>query len=320
METQYDVIIIGGGPAGLSAAQYAGRSNLKTLVIEEKGEGGQAVLIDSLENYPGILEPVNGFEFAMNMKQQAERFGASFVNGKVAGISRKEGLFNVPIDSGSGEPVVYVSKTVILATGAEHRHLGVPGEKELYGKGVSYCATCDGPFFRNKHIVVVGGGDAACDEAAFLARLTDRVTMIHRKDKFRAQKSLAERTLRNPHIKVRFNSVVTEILGTANNPAKVSGVTIQNTATGETEDLPCDAVFIFVGMIPRNELASLAKQDESGYLITDETMQTSIQGLFAAGDLRAKTFRQVVTATADGAIAAHSAATCIDQQACEAPR
>ena len=203
--------IIGGGTAGLAAAQYAGRSNLTTLVIEEKSEGGQAVLIDRLENYPGILEPVNGWDFANTMKKQAEAFGAEFMYAKVTGLGRKGETFHIPLEAGEGaEPETLQARTVILATGADHRTLGVPGEAEYYGRGVSYCATCDGPFFRNKHIVVVGGGDAACDEAGFLARLTDRVTMVHRRDSFRAQKALAERTINNPHIKVRFNTVVKE--------------------------------------------------------------------------------------------------------------
>ncbi len=259
---------------------------------------------------------MNGYEFASNMKEQAVRFGAEFTYGKVTGLGKKGAYFNIPIESPDAEPVAFESRTVLLATGAEHRKLGVPGENEYYGKGVSYCATCDGPFFRNKHIVVVGGGDAACDEAGFLAHLTDRVTMVHRKGQFRAQKALAERTLHNPHINVRFNTVVSEIKGSGGSPDKVTGVVLKNAETGEEETLACDAVFIFVGMIPRTELASLAKQDENGYLVTDEHMQTSIRGLFAAGDLRAKPFRQVVTAVADGAIAAHSASACIDEQRC----
>lgn len=309
----YDMVIIGAGAAGLSAAQYAGRSNLKTLVIEEKSEGGQAVLIDKLENYPGILEPVNGYDFASNMKEQAIRFGAQFTYGKVTGLGRKKDFFLVPLEGENSEGETIKARTVLLATGAEHRHLGVPGETEFYGKGVSYCATCDGPFFRDRHIVVVGGGDAACDEAGFLAHITDRVTIIHRKSSFRAQKALAERTLKNPHIRVRFNTIVNEILG---KDGKVSAVRVQNSDSGETEEIACDAVFIFIGMIPRTELASLAKKDETGYLITDEHMQTSIRGLFAAGDIRAKPFRQIITAAADGAIAAHSAASCIDEQMC----
>ena len=313
METLYDMIIIGAGPAGLSAAQYAGRSNLKTLVIEEKSEGGQAVLIDRLENYPGILEPINGFDFAQNMKKQAEQIGAEFAYGKVTGLGRKDNVFVVPIESPEENPVTYQARTVLVATGAEHRHLDVPGEEEYYGKGVSYCATCDGPFFKNRHIVVVGGGDAACDEAGFLAHLTDRVTIIHRRDEFRAQKAIAERTIKNPHIRTRFNTIVTEILGDGN---KVTGVQLESTQDGEKETLSCDAVFIFVGMNPRTELAALAKKDANGYLITDEYMQTSIRGLFAAGDIRATPFRQVITAAADGAIAAHAAANCIDEQQC----
>lgn len=316
MERIYDLIIIGGGAAGLSAAQYGARSNLSSLVIESKGEGGQAVLIDRLENYPGILEPISGYEFATNMKQQALRFGAEFIYGRVTGIGKSEGLFTIPVEQDGEEPVIYRARTVLLATGADHRKLGVPGEDEYYGKGVSYCATCDGPFFRNKHIVVVGGGDSACDEAGFLAHLTDRVTMVHRKDRFRAQKALAERTLNNPHIRVRFNSVVSEIRGTGGNAGKVTSVMLEDTVTGAREELACDAVFVFVGMDPRTELASLAKKDESGYLVTDEHMQTSIPALFAAGDIRAKSFRQVITAAADGAIAAHSASICIDEQGC----
>ncbi len=313
MEREYDMVIIGGGTAGLSAAQYAGRSNLKTLVIEEKGEGGQATLIDRLENYPGISEPISGFDFSTAMKAQALKFGAEFVYGKVTGLGRKEDLFVIPIESNEEDPVSYKSRTVLLATGADHRKLGVPGEAEYYGKGVSYCATCDGPFFRNKHIVVVGGGDAACDEAGFLAHLTDRVTMVHRKEKFRAQKAIAERTLKNPHIRTRFSTTVVEIKGT---DSKVTSVVLENVETKEREELACDAVFIFIGMDPRTELASLAKKDENGYIVTDENMQTSIRGIFAAGDIRAKSFRQIITAAADGAIAAHAAAACIDEQLC----
>ncbi|HNY16600.1 MAG TPA: thioredoxin-disulfide reductase [Treponemataceae bacterium] len=316
MERLFDLIIIGGGAAGLSAAQYAGRSNLKTLVIEEKSEGGQAALIGLLENYPGVLEPISGYDFSVNLKKQALNFGAEFTYGKVTGLGRRESNFLVPVETADADPITYEARTVLLATGADHRKLKVPGEDEFAGRGVSYCATCDGPFFKNKHIVVVGGGDAACDEAGFLAHLTDRVTMIHRRDRFRAQKALAERTLKNPHIKAIFNTAVREIRGGEGPMGKVSSVAIENLTTGAREELPCDAVFVFIGMDPRTELASLAKQDEGGYLITDERMQTSIRGLFAAGDIRAKPFRQIVTACSDGAIAAHSAAACIDENQC----
>lgn len=316
MKTNYDFIIIGAGTAGLSAAQYAGRSNLKTLVIEEKSEGGQAILIDRLENYPGIVEPISGYDFAENMKRQAVQFGAEFVSGKVTGLGKKGPKFMVSLETDENKPIAFEALAVLLATGANHRHLEIPGEEKYYGKGVSYCATCDGPFFRNKHIVVVGGGDAACDEGGYLAHLTDRVTMIHRKEKFRAQKSLAERSMKNPHITKRFNTIVREIRGSDGAMGKVGSILLENVKTSAQEELECDAVFIFVGMDPRTELAALAKKDETGYLITDEEMRTSIRGLFAAGDIRAKSFRQIITAAADGAIAAHSASICIDEQMC----
>jgi len=304
MKTDYDIIIIGAGAAGMTAAQYACRANLKALVLEEKAPGGQAILIDSLENYPGFAEPINGFEFSENMRKQAVGFGAVFSSVKVEAVTKNDdGSFTVTT---SEKP--YTAAAVILATGAEHRSLGVKGEKALQGKGVSYCATCDGPFFRKKHIVVVGGGDAACDEALFLSNLTDTVTMVHRRDTFRAQKALVTRTLNNPHITVLFDTTVTEVKGTE----KVTAVTLQNVKTQEERDLPCDAVFFFVGMIPKTELLPEAEKDSVGYIITDEQMRTSIEGLYAAGDVRAKSFRQVITAAADGAIAAHTAAAYID--------
>ena len=318
MENVYDLIIIGAGTAGLSAAQYAGRSNLKTLVIEEQNEGGQAILINLLENYPGLGEPVSGYDFSANLKKQALEFGAEIISAKVLGIGKKNASFTVSVERTGAENEVLQARTVVLATGADHRKLGIPGEEEFCGKGVSYCATCDGPFFRNKHIVIVGGGDTACDEAGFLSHITDRITMIHRKDRFRAQKALAERTLHNPHITARFNTIPIEIHGTDGNAGKVTSILLENTLTKEREELPCDAVFVFVGMTPRTELATLAKTDESGYLITDENMQTSIHGLFAVGDVRSKPFRQIITAAADGAIAAHAASSCIDEDRCEA--
>lgn len=306
----YDVVIIGGGAAGMTAAQYAARANLRALVIEEKAEGGQAVYIDRLENYPGVPDPVNGVDFALAMKKQAEQFGAEFMRAKVTGIEKSGDAYEISTENtgatGAAESGRLHAPTVILATGAEHKKLGVPGENEYYGRGVSYCATCDGPFFRNKRIVVVGGGDAACDEASFLARLTDDVTMIHRKPQFRAQKAVADNVLSNPKITVLFNTIVTEIKGGEN--GAVASITLKNVRTGETAERGCDAVFIFIGMLPRTELAATVRTDENGYIATDERMETSMPGVFAAGDLRAKPFRQVITAAADGAVAAHSAA------------
>lgn len=305
MSPDYDIIIIGAGAAGLAAAQYACRANLRALILEEKAPGGQVLLIDSLENYPGFPEPIDGFTFSNNMRKQAASFGAVFETAKVTAIQKTDNVvFTV-----SSEVKNYTAFAVIFATGAEHRSLGVTGEKEFQGRGVSYCATCDGPFFKNKHIIVVGGGDAACDEALFLSKLTDKITMVHRRDTFRAQKALVSRTLSNPHITVRSDTAVQEIKG----DAAVSSILLKNLKTDMLEEIVCDAVFFFVGMNPKTELLTGVEKDKTGYLITDEDMRTSIPGLYAAGDVRAKSFRQVITAAADGAIAAHTAAAYIDE-------
>lgn len=301
--SKYELIIIGSGAAGLSAAQYGARSNLKTLVIEEMAAGGQALLIDTLENYPGVPGPVSGYDFAEGMRVQAEKFGAEFLSASVSSLRREGDAFIVE----TSEKTV-TAEAVILATGAKHRLLGVPGEVELSGRGVSYCATCDGPFFKGKRILVVGGGDAACDEVMYLAKLTDRLVMVHRRDRFRAQKALADRVLRSPAVDVQFNTVVKEIRGAG----KVESVVLKDVRSGEERELPMDAVFVFVGSDPQTQLVPDVRKDESGSIVTDEHMATSIPGLFAAGDVRASVFRQVITAAADGAIAAHSASAYID--------
>jgi thioredoxin reductase (NADPH) len=289
----------------MGAAQYGARANLKALVIEEMAHGGQALLIDRLENYPGLPEPVDGYTWAETMKAQAESFGAEVISSNVESV-RKEGDSFV-VETGDG-PIK--AKAVIAATGAKHRHLDVKGEVEFGGRGVSYCATCDGPFFKGKRMLVVGGGDAACDEVMYLSKLTDKVLMVHRKDRFRAQKALAARVLANPKIEVRFETVVEEIKGTK----AVESVVLKNVKTGETVEEPMSAVFIFVGSIPQTASlpAELAK-DESGSIMTNDRMETSIPGLFAAGDVRATPFRQVITAVSDGAVAAHCAAQYIDE-------
>ncbi len=305
MGPHYDLVILGGGAAGLGAAQYGARANLKTLVIEEMAHGGQALLIDRLENYPGLPEPVDGYTWSETMKTQAESFGAEVLSSNVEAVHITGDSFVV--DTGDG-PIE--AKAVVAATGAKHRHLDVKGEMEFSGRGVSYCATCDGPFFRGKPMLVVGGGDAACDEVMYLSKLTDKVLMVHRKDRFRAQKALAARVLGNPKIEVRFDTVVEEIKGTK----AVESVVLRNVKTGETVEVPMSAVFIFVGSIPQTASlpAELAK-DESGSIVTDDRMETSIRGLFAAGDVRATPFRQVITAVSDGAVAAHCAAQYIDE-------
>ncbi len=304
MDTEFDLIIIGGGAAGLAAAQYGARANLKTLLVEELAAGGQALLIDALENYPGVKGPVSGYDLSETMRMQAEAFGAAFLTATANGLRREDGLFLVDTSEGS-----LAAKTIVLATGAKHRHADVPGEEQLAGRGVSYCATCDGPFFKGKRMMVLGGGDAACDEAAFLAKLSDKIVVVHRRDRFRAQASLAQRTLANPNIEVRFNTVLNTIKGTK----KVESVILDKTGGGGSYEEAFDAVFVFVGSIPQSSLAPEAKKDEAGYILTDDRMATSQPGLFAAGDVRACSFRQLVTAASDGAIAAHSASQYIDE-------
>ncbi|MCL2443022.1 MAG: thioredoxin-disulfide reductase [Treponema sp.] len=308
MMSSFDLIIIGAGPAGLTAAQYGARANLKVLVIEQLAAGGQALVIDVLENYPGYIEQKSGYDFAMDLHRQAESFGASFLYNAVSTIKKIDNIFTVNMIDGT----TLTAAAVIIATGAKPRLLSVPGEKEFSGKGVSYCATCDGNFFKGKKIFVVGGGDAACDEARYLSRLTDKIVLIHRRENFRAQKALVERTLNNPNIKVRYNTVINEIKG----EAKVKSVILSNVKTGEVYEEETDAVFIFAGTVPQSALVSSGELkinlDENGYIITDHKMATNIAGLFAAGDVRAGTFRQVITAAADGATAAHHAAGYID--------
>lgn len=305
MTNIHDLIIVGAGAAGLGAAQYAARANLDVLVIEEMAPGGQALLIDKLENYPGLPEVVDGYSWSETMRGQAEQFGAKFSATSVSSVEKSAGLFSVNTSDG-----LLQARAVIIATGAKHRHIGVPGEETYSGRGVSYCATCDGPFFKGKHMVVVGGGDAACDEAMFLSKLASGITMVHRKDRFRAQKALADRVLSNPKIKVIWNSVIDEISG----EKVVQNTRIKNLVDGTTSIVDCAAVFVFVGSIPQTTcLPEAVLKDESGYVVTNDRMETNVAGLFAAGDVRATPFRQVVTAVADGAVAAHCAAQYIDE-------
>ncbi|MCL2206263.1 MAG: FAD-dependent oxidoreductase [Treponema sp.] len=316
-KTDADLIIIGAGPAGLAAAQYGARSNLSTLVLEHLAPGGQALLIDVLENYPGIQAGKTGFDFGEDMRRQAEDFGAVFLTDQAQVLNKAGDVFTVTLASG----ITRTAHAVIFATGAKHRTLDIPGEKEFSGRGVSYCATCDGPFFKNKKIFVVGGGDAACDEAQYLSKLSDKVIMIHRRERFRAQKAVAQRVLNNPNITVRFNTVMQEIKGQPDGGfgGKVASVVLAGTdGSGKPSyEESADAVFIFTGTIPQTSLIKDAsgistETDENGYIVTDARMSTVEPGLFAAGDVRATPFRQVVTAVSDGAVAAHCAAAYID--------
>jgi thioredoxin reductase (NADPH) len=316
-----DLIIIGAGPAGLTAAQYGARSNLSVLVLEQLAPGGQVLLIDVLENYPGIAPGKTGFEFSEDLRRQAEGFGAKFLTEQAEALRKEGDVFTVTVASGRTQS----APAVILATGAKHRTLDIPGEKEFYGRGVSYCAACDGPFFKNKKIFVVGGGDAACDEAQYLSHLTNQVILIHRREKFRAQKALAGRVLSNPNIQVRFNTVMKEIKGTQGSGGRVSSVVLENkpsvgsplSSENKFSEESADAVFVFTGAVPQASLVSganglNASMDEAGYIVTDERMATSVPGLFAVGDVRTTPFRQVITAAGDGAVAAHCAAVYID--------
>lgn len=312
MKPSYDLLIVGGGAAGLTAAQYGARANLRTVVVEQTANGGQCLLIEGLENYPGFPDPIGGMEFTQKFEEQAKRFGAEFLVTGVETIDRDGDIFRV--QTGDGELTAYA---VVLATGAQHRTLDVPGEERLGGKGVSYCATCDGPFFRGKKMIVVGGGDAAFDEAQFLSNLSDNILLVHRRDRFRAQKALIERVEKNPNIEIRTNTVITEIHGrsTMMGMEKVSGVTFERTDTGERYDEATDAVFVFIGSIPQTGLAPSTDKDEAGYIITNERMETSVPGLYAVGDVRTTPFRQLVVAASDGAIAAHAASQYIDELA-----
>jgi len=292
----YDYIIIGAGVAGLAGGQYAARGGLKTLVIDEAGAGGQVAQINDLENYPGVFPAVNGFTFIENMQAQAEAFGAKIAEEQVSSIDKLKNNFIVKTRNH-----IYEAPYLCIATGAIHRNLEVPGEKELSGRGVSYCAVCDGPFFKNKKIIVVGGGDSACSEAIYLSTISKDVSIIHRRDTFRAQKAVVDKMLESG-VKPIYDSVVKEIKGTE----KVQSILIENVKTKEISEIETDAVFVFTGMLPQTDLVDMVPKDENGYIKTNEEMETVVPGLYAAGDVRSKSFRQVVTAVSDGAIAAHS--------------
>ena len=300
---EFDYIIIGAGAAGLASAQYAARGGLKTVILEGMAEGGQIMQITELENYPGVFPVVNGIDFIKKMREQAVSFGAEIRTAQVLSIDKIENKFVIKTKNKT-----FTAPFLCIATGAVHRNLEVPGEKELTGRGVSYCAVCDGPFFRNKKIVVIGGGDSACSEATYLSSISDDVSIIHRRDSFRAQKSVIDKMLA-VGVKPIYDTVVESINGSN----KVESVTLKNVKTGETSEFKTDAVFIFTGMIPQTELVGMLPKDDTGYLITDENMETSMPGLFAAGDVRSKPFRQIVTAVADGAIAALTVASRVEK-------
>ena len=295
----YDMIIVGGGPAGYTAALYAARAGLSTLVLEKLSAGGQMALTHQIDNYPGFEEGVDGFGLGEKMQKQAEKFGAVTEYAEVTGMD----LASCPKAVESSEGTFY-SNTVVIATGANPRELCVEKERELVGRGVAYCAACDGMFYRGKTVVVVGGGNSAAADALLLSRVAKKVILVHRREKLRATKVYHEPLMNTENVEFRWNSVVTEFL----HEAKVTGVRLKDVNTGEESVVDCDGVFVSVGRKPATELVrGQIALDESGYIIAGETTETNIPGVYAAGDVRTKMFRQIVTAVADGAAAVHMA-------------
>ena len=293
MEKIRDLIIIGAGPAGLTAAIYAKRAGFDTLVIDETGMGGgQIVNTYEVDNYPGLIH-INGFDMGMKFKEHATEMGTEFADVTVTGVTKKDDLIYVYANDAE-----YVSKALIIATGAKHRALGIPGEEELRGMGVSYCATCDGAFFRKKVCAVVGGGDVALEDALFLAKGCSKVYLLHRRDEFRGAKVLADKVKETENIEIVYDSRVKEIIG----EGSVSRIKVENIKSGSVTELDINGIFIAVGMDPNTELfKDVVELDKSGYIKAGEDCITSTEGIFAAGDLRTKKLRQVITAAADGA-------------------
>ncbi|MEK4138337.1 thioredoxin-disulfide reductase [Kurthia sp. FSL E2-0154] len=297
-EKIYDVVIIGAGPAGMTAAVYASRANLATLMLERGIPGGQMANTEEVENYPGF-DTILGPELSTKMFEHAKKFGAEYAYGDVSEVI--DGKEYKTIKAGSKE---YKTRAIIVTTGAEYKKMGVPGENELGGRGVSYCAVCDGAFFKNKNLIVVGGGDSAVEEGMYLTRFAEKVTIVHRRDKLRAQKILQDRAFANEKIDFIWNNTVKEI---NEKDGKVGSVTLVNTVDGSESTVDADGVFIYIGMNPLTKpFESLGITNEAGYIPTNEQMETKIPGIYAAGDVRDKTLRQIVTATGDGSIAAQA--------------
>ncbi len=303
----YDIIIIGGGPAGLTAGLYTSRARLKTLLIEKALAGGQVATTEFVENYPGFEEGISGIELSQKMEKQAKRFGLEIVQDTVLNISMDGRIKRLTLEYNKEG---HDARALIIATGAHPRYLGIPGESEFRGRGVSYCATCDGAFFKGEKIAVIGGGDSAVEEAIFLTKFAEKVYIIHRRDKLRAAKIIQERAFSNPTIKIIWNSIVKKIDG----DEAVKVLHLKNVKTHEESVLEVQGVFIFAGYNPSTEfLNGLVDVNERNYIITDENMRTSVPGIFAAGDVRAKSLKQIATAVGDGAIAAVSAEKYIEE-------
>lgn len=312
MNKQYDVVIIGAGPAGLSAGLYAARAKMTTLILERDKTGGQISGTEEVANYPGSIEDATGPSLVARMVDQCESFGAERMKATVVSLDLEGDIKLIHTDKETIE-----AKSVILAMGASPRKLGIPNEDVLTGKGVSYCATCDAEFFTDLEVVVFGGGDTALEEGMFITKFARKVTVVHRRDEFRAAKSIVEKALKNPKMEFIYDSVPKEILG----DGIVQGVVIENVKTGEVTRMMADendgimGIFVFIGYLPQNDLVkAYLDLDGQGYVKTDENMMTKIPGVFVAGDLRSKSLRQVVTAVSDGAIAAVQAEKYIDHK------
>lgn len=303
---EYDVIVIGGGPAGLTASLYTGRAGLKTLVIESYTLPTQAILTDIIENYPGFPEGVNGFQLIEKFKNQSKRFGAEFISGEVKELVEVGDKYEVKLKDKS-----YKACSVIVAVGARPKKINIPGEDRLIGKGVSYCATCDGALYKDKEVVVIGGGDTALEEAIFLTRFVKKVRLVHRRDKLRGVKVLQDRVFSNDKIEVIWDSKPLQIIG----EKKVKSLTITNVKTNKETNINCDGIFIFVGYEPNTAfLKGFLDMDESLYILTDSSMKTNKKGIFACGDCIKKDLRQVVTACGEGALAAHEVSRYIENE------
>lgn len=299
MRNIYDIIVVGGGPGGYTAALYAARAGLSTLVIEKYSIGGQMALTPHIDNYPGFPEGVDGYTLGEQMRQGAERFGAQTLLAEVTALDLSPQPKLIHTSEGT-----YTAKAVILATGASPRLLGIPQEEELTGSGVSYCAHCDGMFYRDKTVVVVGGGNTAVADALTLSRIANKVILVHRRDTLRATKIYHDTLLNTPNVEIHWNSAVTALQG----EFALSGVVITNLQTGTDTQIPCQGLFVSIGRSPASELVKGQLQlDEGGYILTDSSMQTNIPGVYAIGDVRNTPLRQIVTAVSDGAIAAASA-------------
>ena len=306
MNRIYDMLIIGGGPAGYTSALYAARAGLDVAVIERLSAGGQMALTGDIDNYPGFDEGIDGFTLGMKMQQGAERFGAKTEYAEVTAVDFSDKIKKIETTNGD-----YFSKTVVISTGANPRELGIDGENLLIGRGVHYCAHCDGRFYKDKTVMVVGGGNSAVADALYLSRLVKKVYLVHRRDTLRAEKIYHEPLMKADNVEFLWNTTVSDFI----TDLKVTGAKVKNTLTGEETDISCDGIFVSIGRKPATEfLGNAVALDKNGYIIADESTKTSVNGVYAVGDVRTKALRQVVTAAADGAVAVHFAQEYLTEQ------